>query len=384
MRSILAHRRCACGCAVCAYHFSRAIALEIPPLCRDRKSGYDFMARETRAMQDDDTANAGMLWVLDGETLWNRDVRRRRQIMRRLPWRRPHQHEGRRRALSGVQPGARPAGQSRSAHQHVPRRTASRPSRFAYESKDLLALTAFVGRQSRGVPIAVADDEHTRKFDRERPRRVHAPAGPAQSLLRAMPRRQLERPPRGQPGDAGPADRLSDLSPGMAEPRIAAAAAAQLPHRHAHGLAGARRTGTGRARALFDVAGARHADGDAGCATLSLLGPGLGPGTGPCSHLPINLALIRPKFFHIAIRDEGGSIVPSTPVCCCRDSIVADRRRIFVALFRGSGRTGPRSTPAPAKTRPSSRSCPRRSRRGRARRCASSSPRRSRSRASFR
>jgi sulfur-oxidizing protein SoxA len=34
---------------------------------------------------------------------------------------------------------------------------------FAYESKDLLALTAYVGRQSRGMPIAVAEDEATRK-----------------------------------------------------------------------------------------------------------------------------------------------------------------------------------------------------------------------------
>src|SRR5262249_37791377 len=38
----------------------------------DRKSGYEFRARETRAMQDDDTANPGMLWVLDGEALWRR------------------------------------------------------------------------------------------------------------------------------------------------------------------------------------------------------------------------------------------------------------------------------------------------------------------------
>src|SRR5262249_16666772 len=47
-----------------------AIAAEIP--LADRKSGYEFMARETRAMQDDDTANPGMLWVLDRVPLWNR------------------------------------------------------------------------------------------------------------------------------------------------------------------------------------------------------------------------------------------------------------------------------------------------------------------------
>ena len=30
------------------------------------------MTPDTKAMQDDDTANPGMLWVLDGEALWKR------------------------------------------------------------------------------------------------------------------------------------------------------------------------------------------------------------------------------------------------------------------------------------------------------------------------
>ncbi len=47
-----------------------ALAAEIP--LSERKSGYDFMTPETRAMQDDDTTNPAMLWVLDGEALWNR------------------------------------------------------------------------------------------------------------------------------------------------------------------------------------------------------------------------------------------------------------------------------------------------------------------------
>src|SRR3989454_12010345 len=49
-----------------------AAAGEIAP--SDRRSGYDFMSRETRAMQDDDTANPGLLWVLEGGTLWNRKI----------------------------------------------------------------------------------------------------------------------------------------------------------------------------------------------------------------------------------------------------------------------------------------------------------------------
>lgn len=38
----------------------------------ERRSGYEFMSRETRAMQDDDAGNPGMLSVLDGEALWRR------------------------------------------------------------------------------------------------------------------------------------------------------------------------------------------------------------------------------------------------------------------------------------------------------------------------
>ena len=45
-----------------------AAAVEISP--EDRRSGYDVAGAETRAMQDDDTANPGMLGVLQGETLW--------------------------------------------------------------------------------------------------------------------------------------------------------------------------------------------------------------------------------------------------------------------------------------------------------------------------
>ena len=45
-----------------------AVAGEIPRA--ERRSGYELMSRDTRAMQDDDTANPAMLWVLEGESLW--------------------------------------------------------------------------------------------------------------------------------------------------------------------------------------------------------------------------------------------------------------------------------------------------------------------------
>ena len=46
------------------------IATEIPPA--ERRSGYTFMGPDTKAMQDDDTANPGMLGIIDGEALWRR------------------------------------------------------------------------------------------------------------------------------------------------------------------------------------------------------------------------------------------------------------------------------------------------------------------------
>ena len=49
---------------------SSACATEIPQA--ERRSGYSFMTPETQAIQNDDTANPGMLWVLDGEALWKR------------------------------------------------------------------------------------------------------------------------------------------------------------------------------------------------------------------------------------------------------------------------------------------------------------------------
>ena len=56
--------------AAACFVSAKALAAEIP--LGERRSGYELMARETRAIQDDEPTNPGMLWVLDGEALWNR------------------------------------------------------------------------------------------------------------------------------------------------------------------------------------------------------------------------------------------------------------------------------------------------------------------------
>ena len=138
-----------------------AIAAEIP--LADRKSSYDVMGRETRAMQDDDTANPGMLWVLDGEALWNRKAGAADRACAGC-------HGEASASMKGV--AARyPAYDAARARPVTleERINACRVDRqkappLAYESRELLALAAYVARQSRGQPIAITVDERARPF----------------------------------------------------------------------------------------------------------------------------------------------------------------------------------------------------------------------------
>ena len=117
-----------------------------------RLSAYDSMSRETRAMQDDDTSNPATLWALDGEALWNakagtaqkscagchQDISSMKGVAARYP------------AFDTVRGKAVDLegriNLCRSEHQQAPP--------FPFESRELLALTAAVARQSRGMPIA--------------------------------------------------------------------------------------------------------------------------------------------------------------------------------------------------------------------------------------
>jgi L-cysteine S-thiosulfotransferase len=138
-----------------------AVALDIPTA--ERRSGYTFMGRETRAMQDDDAANPGMLSVLDGEALWQRAEGSAGQSCGSC-------HGEARISMSGV--AARyPAlddmrGRPVDLEQRINlcRTEHQRTTPLPFESRGLLALTAFVAYQSRGQPIAVADDAQTRSF----------------------------------------------------------------------------------------------------------------------------------------------------------------------------------------------------------------------------
>jgi len=136
-------------------------AEEIAPA--ERHSGYSFMKPDTKAMQDEDTANPGMLAVLDGEALWKRKLGAPGKACADC-------HQDAASSMKGVaarypafdQASGRPIdleqriNACRSDHQQA--------TPLAFESRELLALTAFVARQSRGIPIEAGNDARLAPF----------------------------------------------------------------------------------------------------------------------------------------------------------------------------------------------------------------------------
>jgi sulfur-oxidizing protein SoxA len=129
----------------------------------NRRSGFEDMSPQSQAMQKDDTANPGMLSVLDGEALWTAKAGRAEKACADC-------HQDAAVSMKGV--AARyPAF---SAEHNRPldlqgrinacRETKQQATPFAPEGKELLALSAYVGKQSRGMPIAPPDDPRLAPF----------------------------------------------------------------------------------------------------------------------------------------------------------------------------------------------------------------------------
>jgi sulfur-oxidizing protein SoxA len=140
---------------------SSALAGEIPRA--ERRSGYEFMSRETRAMQDDDTANPALLWVLEGEALWSRKAGAAGRACADC-------HADARTSMKGVaarHPAFDPArGRPVNLEQRINtcRTERQQAPPLAAESREMLGLAAYVARQSRGLPIEPAVDDRTRPF----------------------------------------------------------------------------------------------------------------------------------------------------------------------------------------------------------------------------
>jgi sulfur-oxidizing protein SoxA len=138
-----------------------AAAAQIAPSAR--RSGYVDLTPETKAMQDDDTANPAMLSVLDGEALW-----RAKSGSAHLACADCHGEATK--SMKGV--AARyPAFDAASGKPidlgqriEICRGQHQKATPFKPETKDILSLVTYVGVQSRGMPIDAGKDARLQPF----------------------------------------------------------------------------------------------------------------------------------------------------------------------------------------------------------------------------
>ena len=143
---------------------TRAIALS------ELRSGKQFVSAETRNSEEDLTVNPGMLWVEEGEKLWRQGVGPMGRSCAAC-----HGEPARLAGVAGRYP-LYDAGTQRimdleeRIRQCRSERQQAEP--LAYESPELLALTALVAHQSRGRALRVSIDGPARPFF-ERGRRLY-------------------------------------------------------------------------------------------------------------------------------------------------------------------------------------------------------------------
>ena len=155
-------RRNARAAALAAVALLLGCATPLPPPDA-RRSGFDFMGSETQAMQRDDSANPAMLWVQEGQGLWDTAQGRDGKSCAGC-------HAAAESSMRGVAARypawdvalARPVNLAtrinlcRERHQQQPA--------WAPDSQQLLSLEAYVGHQSRGLPIAPDPDPRLLPF----------------------------------------------------------------------------------------------------------------------------------------------------------------------------------------------------------------------------
>ncbi len=250
-----------------------ALAAEIP--LDQRKSGSEFMSRDTRAMQDDDTANPGMLGVLDGEALWNQKAGGTGKSCADC-------HGDAATSMKGV--AARyPAFDARKGRPvdleeriNMSRADDQKAAAFAFESKELLEITAYVAQQSRGMPIAVKDDAQTKPFIDAGRKLYEARLGQLNLSCAQCHNDEWGKSINGnlvpQAHPTGyPIYRLEWQNLGSLQRRLRNCMSGMRME-----LYPLRRAGDGEPRTVPDVARPRHGDGDAGGAAVDYSPPHAG------------------------------------------------------------------------------------------------------------
>jgi sulfur-oxidizing protein SoxA len=114
------------------------------------RSGYSYLSEETRRLQDDEFANPGMLWVQKGEELWAQSCQSCHG----------QAHDSMRTVATRYPAYSRSLGRVINLEQQINRCRVTRlkGGALAYESEDMLALTAFISHQAKGLPVNVRVD----------------------------------------------------------------------------------------------------------------------------------------------------------------------------------------------------------------------------------
>ena len=126
-----------------------------------RRSGFDFMTPQVQAMQRDDALNPAMLWVNDGEALWNAKAGAAGRACAGC-------HADASASMRGVAarypafdaPSKRPVDLRQRIN--LCRVNHQQAAALPFESQELLSLESYVAYQSRGLPITPSGDARLR------------------------------------------------------------------------------------------------------------------------------------------------------------------------------------------------------------------------------
>jgi len=128
-----------------------------------RRSGYTYLSEENQRLQDDDFANPGLLWVERGRERWS-------QVDDASATSCASCHGDAATSMHGVRTRYplfdRTRGKLINLEQQINRCRAQhmQATPYPYESETLLDLSAFIGFQSRGMPMDVQVDGPAQPF----------------------------------------------------------------------------------------------------------------------------------------------------------------------------------------------------------------------------
>lgn len=144
---------------ICSVLLAGSVVAAEPPRVPP-KSGLAYAGADVRALQADDFANPGMLWVARGEKLWNAPAGRSEKSCASC-------HRDAQVSMKGVAaryPRVDAGGGLLNLEGRINhcRERNQGGDALRYESEELLALTAYVAHQSRGLPVQPVIDDTSR------------------------------------------------------------------------------------------------------------------------------------------------------------------------------------------------------------------------------